>query len=159
MSPILLPALAILVSHLSTVAAQGTNATCGLGYDWVCLSTPFFILFPAHLIAFPPPRCPILLVRAHVSYPPTFSSLALHQQVCCSLFEAANTYWPHVDSWVYPLSAGYHYNTPIDNSLSATPCRCNTVLYSTIQACATCQGQENYIPPYALHTMFCVSVK
>ncbi|PIL36824.1 hypothetical protein GSI_00514 [Ganoderma sinense ZZ0214-1] len=62
------------------------------------------------------------------------------------------------DSWVYPLSPGYHYNTPLDNSQSATPCRCNTVLFSTIAACATCQGQEEYIVPWSTYSQNCSTV-
>ena len=52
------------------------------------------------------------------------------------------------DAWVYPLTPTFHYNTPIADPLSATPCRCNTVLYSTIEACATCQSQGNYVTPF-----------
>ncbi|KAM5540812.1 hypothetical protein V8D89_005456 [Ganoderma adspersum] len=52
------------------------------------------------------------------------------------------------ESFVYPLSPGFHYNTPLNSSDSATPCRCNTVLFSTISACATCQGEGQYIVPY-----------
>ena len=64
-----------------------------------------------------------------------------------------NAHHPHhtslrnPDSFVYPLGPGQHYNTPWNNSQSATPCRCNTVLFSTIAACATCQGMGQFIYP------------
>ncbi|KAJ8487483.1 hypothetical protein ONZ51_g4144 [Trametes cubensis] len=51
-------------------------------------------------------------------------------------------------SWVYPLTPGYHYNTPTDSPTSATSCRCSTVFYSMISACATCQGLEIDVVPY-----------
>ena len=53
----------------------------------------------------------------------------------------------YLDSFVFPLTPGFHYNTPLNSSDSATPCRCNTVLFSTIAACATCQGGEDDIVP------------
>ncbi|KAI0773866.1 hypothetical protein C8Q74DRAFT_1267134 [Fomes fomentarius] len=61
-------------------------------------------------------------------------------------------------SWVYPLSPGFHYNTPLNNSASASPCRCNTVLFSTIAACATCQGQEDYVIPWSTYARNCSTV-
>ncbi|KAI0751428.1 hypothetical protein C8Q80DRAFT_1119204 [Daedaleopsis nitida] len=61
-------------------------------------------------------------------------------------------------SYVYPLAPTYHYNTPQNSSTSATPCRCNTVLFSTIAACATCQGQENYITPWSEYKENCSTV-
>ncbi|KAI0722970.1 hypothetical protein C8Q76DRAFT_783023 [Earliella scabrosa] len=61
-------------------------------------------------------------------------------------------------SWVYPLSPGYHYNTPQNNAASATPCRCNTVLFSVLAACATCQGQEEFIIPWNEYAENCSTV-
>ncbi|KAM5540811.1 hypothetical protein V8D89_005455 [Ganoderma adspersum] len=62
------------------------------------------------------------------------------------------------DSFVFPLTPGFHYNTPLNSSDSATPCRCNTVLFSTIAACATCQGGEDDIVPWILYSQNCSSV-
>ena len=39
-----------------------------------------------------------------------------------------------------PLPSGYHYNGP--TVTSATPCKCSTVYYSVISACASCQDGE-----------------
>ncbi|KAI0721814.1 hypothetical protein C8T65DRAFT_629280 [Cerioporus squamosus] len=61
-------------------------------------------------------------------------------------------------AWVYPLSDGFHYNTPLNSSDSATPCRCSTVLYSMINACATCQGQLAYTIPWSLYAQNCSTV-
>ncbi|TFK93939.1 hypothetical protein K466DRAFT_658224 [Polyporus arcularius HHB13444] len=61
-------------------------------------------------------------------------------------------------SWVYPLSPGYHYNTPLNSSDSATPCRCSSVLYSMINACAACQGQLLYTIPWSLYAQNCSTV-
>ncbi|KAI0824609.1 hypothetical protein BC628DRAFT_1376975 [Trametes gibbosa] len=58
-------------------------------------------------------------------------------------------------AFVFPLTAGEHYNLPTNSSISATPCRCNTVFYSTISACATCQGQEIYLPTWSDYSEFC----
>jgi len=38
------------------------------------------------------------------------------------------------------LPAGYHYNAP--SGSTATPCECNTVYYSVISACASCQNGQ-----------------
>lgn len=59
------------------------------------------------------------------------------------------------DAWVYPLDDGLHYNTPFALNTSATPCRCNTVIYSTISACATCQGQFNFVPSWKTYSTNC----
>ncbi|KAI0356569.1 hypothetical protein OH77DRAFT_1423500 [Trametes cingulata] len=61
-------------------------------------------------------------------------------------------------SWVFPLSPGFHYNTPQNNPTSATPCRCNTVLYSMIAACSTCQGQGAFVVPWSLYAENCSTV-
>ena len=39
-----------------------------------------------------------------------------------------------------PLPSGYHYNGPLVST--ATPCKCSTVYYSVISACATCQDGQ-----------------
>ncbi|RPD61860.1 hypothetical protein L226DRAFT_535239 [Lentinus tigrinus ALCF2SS1-7] len=65
---------------------------------------------------------------------------------------------PASQSWVYPLTPGFHYNTPLNSTDSATPCRCNTVLYSMINACATCQGQLAYTIPWATYAQNCSTV-
>ncbi|KAH9853692.1 hypothetical protein C2E23DRAFT_820236 [Lenzites betulinus] len=58
-------------------------------------------------------------------------------------------------SFVFPLTAGEHYNLP--SSTTATLCRCNTVFYSMISACATCQGQGAFIPTWSDYSAFCTS--
>ncbi|KAI0332517.1 hypothetical protein GY45DRAFT_1433180 [Cubamyces sp. BRFM 1775] len=61
-------------------------------------------------------------------------------------------------SWVYPLTPGYHYNTPTDDPTSATSCRCSTVFYSMISACATCQGLEIDVVPWNMYAQNCSTV-
>ncbi|OSC98743.1 hypothetical protein PYCCODRAFT_1470880 [Trametes coccinea BRFM310] len=61
-------------------------------------------------------------------------------------------------SWVFPLAPGYHYNTPTDSPTSATPCRCNSVFYSAISACATCQGEQIAVVPWTLYAENCTTV-
>ncbi|PIL35110.1 hypothetical protein GSI_02898 [Ganoderma sinense ZZ0214-1] len=103
----------LLSSHSLGVAAQGTNATCNSGFEWMTNSKN---------------QSPCLV--SSWLFTPCYSSS---------------------DSFVYPLSPGFHYNTPLNSTESATPCRCNTVLFSTISACATCQGQGNYTIPYPVN--------
>ncbi|KAM5540813.1 hypothetical protein V8D89_005457 [Ganoderma adspersum] len=61
------------------------------------------------------------------------------------------------NSFVSPLPHGYHYVTPLNSSDSATPCRCNTVLFSTMSACATCQGEGDYIIPWLTYSQNCAN--
>ncbi|KAH9894332.1 hypothetical protein C8Q73DRAFT_513181 [Cubamyces lactineus] len=61
-------------------------------------------------------------------------------------------------SWVYPLTPGYHYNTPTNSPTSATSCRCSTVFYSMISACATCQGLEIDVVPWTMYAENCSTV-
>ncbi|KAI0637874.1 hypothetical protein C8Q77DRAFT_395673 [Trametes polyzona] len=61
-------------------------------------------------------------------------------------------------SFVFPLENGFHYNTPTSDPSSATPCRCNTVFYSMISACATCQGQGLFTVPWSTYSLNCSSV-
>ncbi|KAI9067633.1 hypothetical protein FKP32DRAFT_1620132 [Trametes sanguinea] len=61
-------------------------------------------------------------------------------------------------SWVFPLTPGYHYNTPTNSPTSATPCRCNSVFYSAISACATCQGEQLAVVPWTLYAENCTTV-
>ncbi|KAI0750062.1 hypothetical protein C8Q80DRAFT_670079 [Daedaleopsis nitida] len=61
------------------------------------------------------------------------------------------------DTFVFPLGPGQHYATPVDEPTSANPCRCNTVLFSTIAACATCQGGGDYIVPWPTYSQNCSS--
>ncbi|KAI0650088.1 hypothetical protein C8Q79DRAFT_366009 [Trametes meyenii] len=61
-------------------------------------------------------------------------------------------------SYVFPLTSGEHYATPTSLSGSANPCRCNTVFYSMISACATCQGQGNFVPTWSDYNEFCSPV-
>nr|VWO95554.1 Lid2 complex component lid2 [Ganoderma boninense] len=63
-----------------------------------------------------------------------------------------------IDSYVDPLPSGYHYATPLNTTASANPCRCNTVLFSTIAACATCQGGEDFIVPWFLYSQNCSTI-
>ncbi|KAI0751236.1 hypothetical protein C8Q80DRAFT_559935 [Daedaleopsis nitida] len=60
-------------------------------------------------------------------------------------------------STVPPLPKNGSYPTPRrDNSdLSATPCRCNSVIYSLLAACATCQGGGGQIPPWPRYITNC----
>lgn len=120
MSLLLVPLVASLASRIPGAAAQGTNAVCNSGFDWMSNSEG---------------QSPCL--------------------VSSWLFTPCSS---PADSWVYPLSPGYHYNTPLNNAQSATPCRCNTVLFSTIAACATCQGQEDYIVPWSTYSQNCSTV-
>ncbi|KAM5535702.1 hypothetical protein V8D89_010689 [Ganoderma adspersum] len=117
---LLVPLVASLASRIPGAAAQGTNAVCNNGYDWMSNSKG---------------QSPCL--------------------VSSWLFTPCSS---PADSWVYPLSPGYHYNTPLNNAQSATPCRCNTVLFSAIAACATCQGQEDYIVPWSTYSQNCSTV-
>ncbi|KAL1946690.1 hypothetical protein VTO73DRAFT_14794 [Trametes versicolor] len=59
--------------------------------------------------------------------------------------------------WVFPLGPAQHYQTVLDNAFSDTPCVCNTVYYSTISACATCQGQELFIPEWSTFSFNCTA--
>ncbi|CDO74005.1 hypothetical protein BN946_scf185043.g54 [Trametes cinnabarina] len=63
-----------------------------------------------------------------------------------------------VASLVFPLSPGYHYNTPLPDPISATPCRCSSVFYSAISACATCQGEQVAIVPWTTYAENCSTV-
>ncbi|KAI1792840.1 hypothetical protein LXA43DRAFT_1093129 [Ganoderma leucocontextum] len=117
---LLVPLVASLVSHIPGAAAQGTNAVCNNGFDWMSNSKG---------------QSPCL--------------------VSSWLFSPCSS---PADSWVYPLSPGYHYNTPLNSPQSATSCRCNTVLFSAIAACATCQGQEDYIVPWSTYSQNCSTV-
>ncbi|KAM5540808.1 hypothetical protein V8D89_005452 [Ganoderma adspersum] len=62
------------------------------------------------------------------------------------------------DSYVNPLPSGYHYATPLNTTASANPCRCNTVLFSTIAACATCQGGQDFIVPWFIYSQNCSTI-
>ncbi|KAH8099954.1 hypothetical protein BXZ70DRAFT_939717 [Cristinia sonorae] len=57
------------------------------------------------------------------------------------------------DAYVYALPPGFHYRPPIP--ASATSCQCNTIFFSTIQACATCQG--NPLVPWSTWNMNCTA--
>ncbi|KAH9939080.1 uncharacterized protein BXZ73DRAFT_99756 [Epithele typhae] len=59
------------------------------------------------------------------------------------------------DSVVGPLGPEEHYVGPIATSTSATPCKCNTVYYSMIQACAACQGLSAFSQPWPTWSMNC----
>ncbi|KAH9939081.1 uncharacterized protein BXZ73DRAFT_76219 [Epithele typhae] len=59
------------------------------------------------------------------------------------------------DSVVGPLGPEEHYVGPIATSTSATPCKCNTVYYSMIQACAACQGLSTFSQPWPTWSMNC----
>ncbi|EJF62913.1 hypothetical protein BD309DRAFT_957603 [Dichomitus squalens] len=117
---LLIPLVASIASRIPGAVAQGTNAVCNSGFDWMTNSKG---------------QSPCL-VSSYLFTP-------------CSAPAA---------SWVYPLSPGFHYNTPLDDPSSATPCRCNTVLFSTIAACATCQGQEEFIVPWSTYQQNCSTV-
>ncbi|KAI1788869.1 hypothetical protein LXA43DRAFT_609760 [Ganoderma leucocontextum] len=107
----------LLVSRIPGAAAQGTNATCNSGFDWMTNSKG---------------QSPCL--------------------VSSWLFTPCSS---PSDSFVYSLTPGFHYNTPLNTTESAVPCRCNTVLFSTIAACATCQGGANDIVPWLLYSQNC----
>ncbi|KAI0771928.1 hypothetical protein BD413DRAFT_547077 [Trametes elegans] len=101
--------------------AQGTDAVCLTGYEWMSNSKG---------------QSPCL-VSSYLLSP-------------CVTTAAA--------SYVSPLLYGYHYNSPQNNPSSATPCRCSTVFYSTISACATCQGQGSFILPWSTYSTNCSTV-
>ncbi|KAM5540809.1 hypothetical protein V8D89_005453 [Ganoderma adspersum] len=123
MAALLLVPLTIMVflsSYIPGTAAQGTNATCNSGFEWMTNSKN---------------QNPCL--------------------VSSWLFTPCSS---PSDSFVFPLTPGFHYNTPLNSSDSATPCRCNTILFSTIAACATCQGGANDIVPWILYSQNCSAV-
>ncbi|PIL35111.1 hypothetical protein GSI_02899 [Ganoderma sinense ZZ0214-1] len=113
-------AATFLLSCVPGAAAQGTNATCNPGFEW--------------------------MTNSKNQNPCLVSSF---------LFTPCSS---PSDSFVFPLTPGFHYNTPLNSTTSATPCRCNTVLFSTIAACATCQGGADDIVPWFMYSQNCSSV-
>ena len=78
---LLVPLVASLASRIPGAAAQGTNAVCNNGFDWVSSSLS---LLP-DVTSTPVSRCPIPRVRARVSSLPG-SSLHAHLQLVCLRF-------------------------------------------------------------------------
>ena len=64
-----------------------------------------------------------------VTFPPMQQDMTLTDSQPCSA--------PTVND---PLPFGYYYTGPLVST--ATPCKCSTVYYSLISACATCQDRE-----------------
>ncbi|KAI0767134.1 hypothetical protein C8Q74DRAFT_1369974 [Fomes fomentarius] len=59
------------------------------------------------------------------------------------------------DSYVHALPQGFHYASPAKDPTSANPCRCNTVIFSTLAACATCQGGAAFVRPWLEYSINC----
>ncbi|KAK7690893.1 hypothetical protein QCA50_005995 [Cerrena zonata] len=106
-------ALAALVPRL---AAQGTNATCLTGFEWMTNSRG---------------QSPCL-VAAYLNTP------------CID---------DPADAFVFALPDGFHYRTPVP--ATATACQCSSVFYSTLQACAVCQGDPSV--PWSTWNMNCTA--
>ncbi|KAH9941808.1 uncharacterized protein BXZ73DRAFT_98198 [Epithele typhae] len=69
---------------------------------------------------------------------------ALGQSPCLVSSWLETPCWGSSESFIYgDVSEAWPFWGPSDPTES-TPCDCNTVLYSALQACALCQGLQNY---------------
>ncbi|KAJ3016881.1 hypothetical protein NUW54_g710 [Trametes sanguinea] len=138
----LLLALALSVHHGAVeVLGQGTSAFCEAGYSWMENSKG---------------QSPCL-VASYLLTPCSTTAGAYMQTLTTTRIKPINILH-NVASWVFPLTPGYHYNTPTNSPTSATPCRCNSVFYSAISACATCQGEQLAVVPWTLYAENCTTV-
>ena len=135
--------VALLGTTLEGVRAQGTNATCLPGFEWVRA------LYRLNTSQLSLTRCLSKLVDVQLKRTVPLFDHGIPQHTvsgescrCDELlaFGLGNSRLSDgfADAYVYSLPTGFHYRPPIPST--ATACQCNTIFYSVIQACAVCQG-------------------
>ena len=133
--------LCLLMSQVNALII--TDAKCLPGYDWVSSGAHFSMLVPTILssdVQFQISKSLRCRSRAWSSLCPQRTCVGLRVLSMITSFELTSKY---LEYNLEPLAEGYIYSGPTVANTNA--CRCSSVYYSLLSACAYCQGQK-YLP-------------